>query len=75
MTIKVGKYYVDGYGCIHYIDSTFQDGWWTSSCNLFKSDGQYFDNEKSKRDLIMEIDIEDYRLFLEQQMNKHIREE
>lgn len=74
MTIEVGKFYVDGYGCIHYIESIFNEGMWTTNCNLFDSNGQYFD-DKTKRDLIMEIDKDDYKVFLEQQINKHIKGE
>lgn len=72
MMLETGKYYVDGYGAIQCIESRFQEGMWTTSQNLFRIDGQYFNESKSKRDLIMEINIDDYKVFLQEQMNRHI---
>lgn len=72
MNIEVGKYYVDGCGCIHKVKEEFQGYKWTSTMNAFHSDGQYFDDRPSDRDLIMEINVADYFVFLNQQMEKHI---
>lgn len=72
MNIEIGKFYVDGNGSIHKIIEEFQGYKWTSNMSGFNPDGQYLDDRLSNRDLIMEINVADYFVFLSQQMEKHI---